>query len=112
MGGKVSNSNKCDHVTYAIDTISSHSKCRSAKCRGTSLASILLVRLAVINELYFLILDILVQGGLTEGEGSAWLTTLYKLAPFDNENIYTFFYKTSYLNEEVNCTEPSHSVNR
>ncbi len=39
------------------------------------------------------------------------LTSLYKLL-FYNENILyiLFFHKTSYLNEEVNCTEPSPSV--
>ncbi len=29
---------------------------------------------------------------------------------FDNANIIYFFYKTSYFNEEVDCTEPSLSV--
>ncbi len=31
----------------------------------------------------------------------------FKLAAFDIANIINFFYKTSYLNEEVNRTEPS-----
>jgi hypothetical protein len=29
---------------------------------------------------------------------------------FENENIIYVFYKTCYLNEEVNCIEPSPSV--
>jgi hypothetical protein len=36
------------------------------------------------------------------------LTSL-KLPAFDMANIIYFFTKTSYLNEEVNCTEPSPS---
>ncbi len=34
-------------------------------------------------------------------------TNKFRLAPFYNENIIKVFYKTSYLIEEVNCTEPS-----
>ncbi len=37
-------------------------------------------------------------------------TNLYRSAPFYIENIIYIFNKTSYLNEEVNCTEPSPSV--
>jgi hypothetical protein len=50
------------------------------------------------------------QGILTEGEGSVQLTSLCLLVPFDIANIIYLFYQTSYLNEEVNCTEPSPSV--
>ncbi len=46
------------------------------------------------------------QGSLTEGEGSVQLTSLFRLAPFCIENIIYVCYKTSYLKEEVNCTEP------
>jgi len=35
---------------------------------------------------------------------------LFKSATFDNANLIYFFYKTSYLNKEVNHTEPSLSV--
>jgi hypothetical protein len=35
---------------------------------------------------------------------------LFRAATFDIANIIYFFYKTSYLNEEVNCTVPSPSV--
>ncbi len=37
-------------------------------------------------------------------------TDWFRSAAFDIENIIYFFYKTSYLNEEVNCTEPYPSV--
>jgi hypothetical protein len=46
-------------------------------------------------------------------EGSVQLTSLYqlvKISSFLNWKYYIRFYKTSYLNEEVNCTEPSPSV--
>jgi hypothetical protein len=47
------------------------------------------------------------QGSLTEGEGSVLLTSLYYQLLF---KLNMFFNKTSCLNEEVNCTEPSPSV--
>jgi hypothetical protein len=53
------------------------------------------------------------QGTLTEEEGSVQLTSLYyfRSATFDTANNYLLlFYKTSYLKEEVNCTEPFPSV--
>ncbi len=55
---------------------------------------------------------ILAQGSLTEGEGSVQLTSLYLLVQiaFMLQLLFNFFYKTSYLNEEVNSTEPSPSV--
>jgi hypothetical protein len=34
-------------------------------------------------------------------------TNRFRSAPLYIENIINLFYKTSYLNEEVNCTEPS-----
>ncbi len=34
-------------------------------------------------------------------------TNQYRSGPFYIENIIDLFYKTSYFNEEVNCTEPS-----
>jgi hypothetical protein len=34
-------------------------------------------------------------------------TNQFRSTPFYIENIINLFYKTSYLNEEVNCTEPS-----
>ena len=37
-------------------------------------------------------------------------TNKFRSAPFKNENIIDVFYKTSYLDEEVNRTEPSPSV--
>ena len=54
------------------------------------------------------------QGTLTEGEGLSTVALL-ALTSLDEFifilKIYVaFFYKTSYLNEEVNCTEPSPSV--
>ncbi len=45
------------------------------------------------------------HGILTEGEGSVQLTSLFWL----QQTLFTL-YKTSYLNEEVNRTEPSPSV--
>jgi hypothetical protein len=35
----------------------------------------------------------------------------FRSAPFKSENIFYLSYKTSYLNKEVNCTEPSPLVN-
>ncbi len=34
-------------------------------------------------------------------------TNQFRSAPFYIENVMDLFYKTSYLNEEVNCTKPS-----
>ncbi len=34
-------------------------------------------------------------------------TNQFRSAPLYIENIINLFYKTSYINEEVNCTEPS-----
>jgi hypothetical protein len=57
-----------------------------------------------------------------KGEGSVQLTSLYLSTAdllvltslvklnFYTENIIYHFYNTSYLNEEVNCTDPSPSV--
>ncbi len=53
------------------------------------------------------------QGSLTEVEGLVQLTSLYKLISviyYINQNIIYIFHKTSYLNEEVKCTQPSPSV--
>ncbi len=36
-----------------------------------------------------------------------YLLALTSIAPFYIENVNYLFYKTSYLNEEVNCTELS-----
>ncbi len=47
------------------------------------------------------------QGTLTEGNVSEQLTSSSRSAAFQTE---TFFYKTTYLNEEVNRTEPFPSV--
>jgi hypothetical protein len=54
------------------------------------------------------------QGSLTEGKGSVPLTSLYQLADFSIENFIYFpiieqvtLSAWLYLNEEVNCTEPS-----
>jgi hypothetical protein len=58
-------------------------------------------------------LDVYIQGSLTEREGSVQLASLYLvdyISSFLNGNIIFLFDKTSYLNEEVNCTEPSPSV--
>jgi hypothetical protein len=49
------------------------------------------------------------QGILFKGEGSVQLTSLYQLVQtccFSNKNDIFLFYKTTYLNEEVNCDEP------
>ncbi len=49
------------------------------------------------------------QETLTEWEGSVRLTSLFNwigLAHFNNETIICLSYKTSYPNEEVNCTKP------
>ncbi len=54
------------------------------------------------------------QGNLTEGEGSVQLTSLYKLVQISSflfEIIIQLCYKTSCLNQEVNCTELPRSVN-
>jgi hypothetical protein len=54
------------------------------------------------------------HGILTEGEKAVQLNSLYQLVYISSflniENIVYFFYKTSYPDEEVNCTEPSPSV--
>jgi hypothetical protein len=52
------------------------------------------------------------QGSRTKEEVSVWLTSMYYLVlpAFQTETKFSFFYKTTYLNEEVNCTEPSLSV--
>jgi hypothetical protein len=53
-----------------------------------------------------------VQGILTEG-GRLSTVDLLALTSLDQLLLtqqILFFYKTSYLNEEVNCTEPSPSV--
>jgi hypothetical protein len=50
------------------------------------------------------------QGSLTEGVAQyGWppWTTQFRSAPFYIEVIIYLFYKTRYLNEEVNCNEPS-----
>jgi hypothetical protein len=52
---------------------------------------------------------VLIQGSLTEREGSVRLTYLCSCAFYDEYRIY-LCYKTRYLNEEVNCTEPFPSV--
>ncbi len=48
------------------------------------------------------------HGSLTEGKHSVRLISLYYLrsAPNYIENCIYLFSKTSYLNEEVNCTKP------
>jgi hypothetical protein len=67
-------------------------------------------------------LDIMLPGFTLEGfskevllKGKAqysWLpcTNLLRLAPFYIVKFFHLFYKTSYLNEEVNCIDPSRSV--
>ncbi len=54
------------------------------------------------------------HGSLTEGEGSVQLTFLLLTSldqlTFIFKILFFHFYKTSYLNEEVNSTEPSPSV--
>jgi hypothetical protein len=53
------------------------------------------------------------QGFLPEGEGSVRLSSLSLLVQiicFLYSNRIFLFYKASYLNKEVNCTEPSPSV--
>ncbi len=53
------------------------------------------------------------QGSLTEGKaqyGQPPFTNKLRSAAFCIENIIYLCYKTSYLNVEVNCTEPSPSV--
>jgi hypothetical protein len=54
----------------------------------------------------------LMQGSLTKGKVSVQLISLYQLIScfLKLKIVFTFVYKTSYLNEEVNCTEPSPSV--
>jgi hypothetical protein len=50
------------------------------------------------------------QGSLTEGEGSLRSTSshlLVKMSSFLGRKYYLQIYKTTYLNEEVNCNEPS-----
>jgi len=47
-----------------------------------------------------------VQGSLTEEEGSVQLTSSHSLV----KKYFFYFYVTSYIKEEVNCTEPSPSV--
>jgi hypothetical protein len=53
------------------------------------------------------------QGSLTEWEGSVPLTSMYQLlniSSFFEKILFTIFYISSYLNEEVNCTSPSVSI--
>jgi hypothetical protein len=53
------------------------------------------------------------QGSLTEGEGSLQLTSLAELVLYQLiffENVIHLYHKTSYPNEEVNCTEHVPSV--
>jgi hypothetical protein len=52
---------------------------------------------------------VFVQGSLTEGD-TVDLLVLTSLDQFVFKNIIFLFYKTSYLNEEANGTEPSPSV--
>jgi hypothetical protein len=49
------------------------------------------------------------QGTFTEEESLIPLTSLiyFRSAAFDFANIIYFFLKASYLNEEVDCAEPS-----
>ncbi len=66
-----------------------------------------------LDQLYSIPPFMLDQGSLIEGERSVRLTSLYKLvyiSSFNIENSFYLFYKTSDLNEEVNCTEPSPSL--
>jgi hypothetical protein len=52
----------------------------------------------------------LVKETLLKGKAQySWppCTNLFRSAPFYIENIIYIFNKTSYLNEEVNCTKPS-----
>ncbi len=63
-----------------------------------------------------MIFGLINQVTLTEGEGSVVSTVdLLLLTSLDHplliiQTLFTFFYKTSYLNEKVNCTEPSPTV--
>ena len=53
------------------------------------------------------------QGNLTEWRRLSTvdlLVSVYRPNAFDIANIIYYIYKTSYLNEEVKCTEPSPSV--
>jgi hypothetical protein len=52
------------------------------------------------------------QGILTERVGSVQLTSFFRSGAFKTEKsiYFSFFNKTSFLKEEVNCTEPSPSV--
>jgi hypothetical protein len=68
-------------------------ECRLAECRGT-------LRKGWVH--------LLNQGILNEGDGSVRLTSLSQLVQigcFCTESIHSFFYKTSFLVKEVNCTE-------
>jgi hypothetical protein len=49
-------------------------------------------------------MEVLLKGNAKYG----WppCTNQFRSAPFYTENIINLFYKTSYRNEEVNCTEP------
>jgi hypothetical protein len=66
-----------------------------------------------INSL-FLAFKRYTKGSLTQREGYKYgwppCNIQFRSAPFYIENIIYHFYKTSSLNEEVNCTEPFHSV--
>ncbi len=49
------------------------------------------------------------HGSLIEVEGSVQLTSFsnkFRSVAFNTKNVLFLFYKTSYLNEEVNCIEP------
>jgi hypothetical protein len=51
-----------------------------------------------------------IHGILTEGEVSVQLTSFHEVvwnSCFNAEKYFLLFNKTSYLNEEVKCTEPS-----
>ncbi len=77
-----------------------NAECHYAECRGAT---------GVVLSLAPCMLR---QGTLTECT-SVQLTSLYQLfgsAHFHSQSITFLFYKTNYLNEEGNCTDPSHSV--
>jgi len=77
--------------------------CKAFMVQATS--KLFLPRAYGSERYYILVREVLLKGKTQYG----WppCTNQFRSAPFYIENIINLFYKTSYLNEEVNCIEPS-----
>ncbi len=73
-----------------------------------------LLILISLDQLHFkMFINWVGQGTLSEGErelSTIDILVLVLISSLNTENIFFTFYKTGYLDEEVTCTEPSHSV--